>query len=81
MSERAYDEVYTAAPVLTEFFYLLARDHLPTGTIRNIISSHLQHSPEKERVFSDEHLAEWARARAEEIFEIERRANTGVIDR
>jgi hypothetical protein len=58
---------------LAEFLYLLGRDHLPTGVIRGIISSHLQQSPEKARAFSDPELEAWARARAEEILVIERR--------
>lgn len=57
---------------LKEFLYLLARDHLPTGVIRGIISSHLQHEPTQEREFSDLHLEVWASERAVEILSIER---------
>lgn len=54
---------------LVNFLYILARDHLPTGTVRGIISAHVQHEPNAERAYSDPDLESWARKRAEEIVE------------
>lgn len=56
---------------LTEFLYLLARDHLPTGVIRGILRDHVLASPDVTRTFSDEDLHRWARARADEILDVD----------
>ena len=52
---------------LVEFLYLLARDHLPTGTIRDIITGHVLPLPTTPRDFSDKELEAWARLRADEL--------------
>lgn len=66
---------------LTEFLYLLARDHLPAGVIRGIISAHLQAEPTLARDFSDPNLESWAKARAEEILAIQRPSSKGSVPR
>lgn len=52
---------------LVNFLYILARDHMPTGTVRGIISAHVEHEPTAARTYSDADLEAWARKRAEEI--------------
>jgi len=52
---------------LVQFLYLLARDHLPTGVVRGIISAHIEHEPQAQREYSDPDLEAWARKRAEEL--------------
>lgn len=66
---------------LIEFIYLLARDHLPAGVIRGIISAHLQAEPNLARDFSDPDLESWAKERAEEIIAIQWPASKGSVPR
>lgn len=57
---------------LTDFLYILVRDHLPAGIVRGIIKDHVQAMPGLKRHYSDPHLEAWARSRAEEIAAAER---------
>ncbi len=61
---------------LVNFLYILARDHLPTGTVRGIITAHVEHEPTASRIYSDSDLEAWARKRVQEIIEAD-----GVVKR
>lgn len=49
--------------------YLLARDHLPTGTVEKLLRQVDSASHHSGAVFSDEHLSKWAGAEASRIMD------------
>ncbi len=49
---------------LTQFLYILVRDHLPIGTVNEIIHNFMT---DKKVSYSNDHIEAWAKVTAERI--------------
>lgn len=52
---------WTPTPELVAFLYVMLRDHLPAGTIEQVMVEHVGKGRGKEREYSNRHLAAYAR--------------------
>lgn len=54
---------------LTLFFYILLRDHLPSGAIEDIMEKHVEPHAQKDTVYSNKHMEAYAKELARRLTE------------